>query len=153
MSPDMYREFCKPYHARWTAAVRRLAPTAKIILHSCGNVYPIIPDFIDIGINVLNPVQPRAVSMEPWRLKRDFGDALTFLGGVDIQQLLPYGTPEQVRGGVEKLIDALGPGGGFILAPSHQFQPDVPPANIVTMYDTAVAYGTHSPEPAVGKTP
>jgi uroporphyrinogen decarboxylase len=81
--------------------------------------------------------------MEPWRLKREFGYALSFLGGVDIQDLLPNGTPEQVRDGVRELIDTYGPGGGFILAPSHQFQPDVPAENIVAMYDTALEYGLY----------
>ena len=143
MHPDMYRKFCKPYHARVITAVRRAAPKTKIIFHSCGNIYPIIPDLIEIGIDVLNPIQPHATSMEPWRLKRDFGDALSFLGGVDIQELLPYGTREQVQDGVKELIDTMAPGGGFILAPSHQFQPDVPPENIVAMYDTALEHGRY----------
>jgi uroporphyrinogen decarboxylase len=149
MAPEKYREFCRPYHARWTAAARRAAPRAKIVLHTCGAVRPIIPDFIEIGVDVLNPVQPLATGMAPAGLKRDFGDALSFLGGLDIQELLPHGTPAQVRDGVRALIDALGPGGGFILAPSHQFQPDVPPENIVAMYDTAREYGTYPLAPGV----
>jgi uroporphyrinogen decarboxylase len=143
MSPQHYRKYLKPYHARVAAAIKRAAPRAKIILHSCGSIYPIIPDFIEMGVEVLEPVQPRAAMMEPWRLKRDFGDSLSFLGGTDIQELLPHGTPEQVRDGVKELIDAYAPGGGYILAPSHQFQPDIPPENIVAMYDTAREYGRY----------
>jgi len=149
MSPEMYRAFCKPYHARWMEAVRRLAPGRPIALHSCGNVYPVIPDFIEIGISILNPVQPRARSMEPWRLKRDFGRELTFLGGFDIQDLLPYGSLAQIRDGAKELIDTFGPGGGFIFCPSHQIQADVPPENIVAMYDAAFEFGRYPPADVV----
>jgi uroporphyrinogen decarboxylase len=143
MSPNQYRAFLKPYHRRWAEAVHRIAPHAKIALHSCGSIYPIIRDFIEIGVEVLNPVQPKAASMEPWRLKKEFGRDLTFLGGLDVQDLLPHGTPEQVRAGTRDLIETLGPGGGFILAPSHQFQPDVPSENIAAMYDTAAQQGRY----------
>jgi len=141
MNPDMYREFCKPYHAQWTEAVRRLAPNAAIALHSCGNVFPLIPDFIEIGVSILNPVQPKAQMMEPWRLKKEFGKDLTFFGGFDTQDLLPRGSPAEVREGARELIDTYGPGGGFIFCPSHQIQADVPPENVVAMYDAAYEYG------------
>ncbi len=141
MSPAQYRSFLKPYHRSWMEMAHRIAPDAKIAIHTCGSVYPIIPDLIEIGIEILNPIQPRAANMEPWRLKREFGRDLSFLGGVDIQDLLPHGTVEQVRDGVRSLIEVMGPGGGFILAPSHQFQPDVPPQNIVAMYDIALSEG------------
>jgi uroporphyrinogen decarboxylase len=144
MSPDMYRRFCKPYHARWAEAVRRLAPGTPIAMHSCGNVHPIIPDLIDLGVSILNPVQPRARMMEPWRLKRDFGRDLTFLGGFDIQDLLPNGTVQEIRDGAKDLIDTLGPGGGFIFCPSHQVQPDVSPENVVAMYDAAFEFGSYT---------
>lgn len=143
MSPGAYREFCKPYHARWVNAVRRFAPRARIVLHTCGAVFPLIPDFIDIGIDVLNPVQPLAREMEPWRLKREFGYAISFLGGLDIQELLPRGTPGEIRAGARTLIDTYGPGGGYIFAPSHQIQADVPPENVVAMYDAALEYGRY----------
>jgi uroporphyrinogen decarboxylase len=138
MSPAHYREFLKPYHRRWMEAIHALAPQAKIAIHTCGSVYRLIPDFIDIGVEILNPIQPQARDMEPWRLKHEFGRDLSFLGGVDIQDLLPHGTPDQVRSAVRELVDILGPGGGFILAPSHQFQPDIPAANIVAMYEPAL---------------
>ncbi len=143
MSPTAYRKFCKPYHARWIAAVRGIAPGARVILHTCGAVYPLIPDFIEIGVDVLNPVQPLARQMEPWRLKREFGAELAFLGGLDIQKLLPRGTPDEIRDGARELIDVYGPGGGFIFAPSHQLQADVPPQNIVAMYEAALEHARY----------
>jgi uroporphyrinogen decarboxylase len=143
MSPEMYREFCKPYQRRWIEAARQLAPKARIVLHTCGNVSAIIPDFIQIGVDVLNPVQPRAAMMEPWRIKRDFGDALSFLGGFDIQELLPFGTLSQILDGARELIDTYGPGGGFVFSPAHQILPEVPPENIVAMYDGALVAGDY----------
>jgi uroporphyrinogen decarboxylase len=147
MSPAQYRSFLKPYHRRWMEAVHAIAPDAKIAIHTCGSVYRIIPDLIDIGIEILNPIQPRAKDMEPRRLKAEFGRDLSFLGGVDIQDLLPHGTATEVSAATSELIGTLGPGGGFILAPSHQFQPDVPPANIVAMYETALMDGRYPLEP------
>jgi uroporphyrinogen decarboxylase len=138
MSPAMYREFCKPYQRRWIEEAKRLAPRARIVLHSCGNVHALIPEFIEIGVDVLNPVQPKAAMMEPVRIKRDFGDALSFLGGFDIQELLPFGTQQEIRNGARALIEAYGPGGGFVFSPAHQFLPDVKPQNIVAMYDEAL---------------
>ena len=112
MRPAQYRSFLKPYHRRWMEAVHRLAPHAKIAIHTCGSVYDVIPDLIEIGIEILNPIQPRAANMEPWRLKREFGRDLSFLGGVDIQDLLPNGTVDEVRAATRELIETLGPGGG-----------------------------------------
>jgi uroporphyrinogen decarboxylase len=143
MSPAMYRQFCKPYHARWCEEVRRLAPGKPIALHTCGNVYPLIPDFIEMGISILNPVQPLARMMEPWRLKREFGHDLTFHGGFDIQELLPHGTVQQIRDGAKALVDTYGPGGGFIFCPAHSIQAEVPPENVVAMYDAAIEFGRY----------
>jgi uroporphyrinogen decarboxylase len=139
MSLDLYRRFCRPYQERWIRAVRRLAPGARILFHSCGSVHAFIPDLIEMGIEVLDPIQPLAAKMEPWRLKRDFGDAISFVGGFDIQELLPRGTEAQIRDGAKALIDTLAPGGGFVFSPSHQLLPDVPPRNILAMYDGALA--------------
>lgn len=153
MSPARYRSFLKPYHRRWMEAVRALAPSAKIAIHTCGSVYDVIPDLIEIGVEILNPIQPLAVNMQPGRLKREFGRDLSFLGGVDIQQLLPFGTPDEVRTAVRELIATLGPGGGFIVAPSHQFQPGIPAANILAMYDTALADGIYPLRVGTGAAP
>ena len=143
MSPVAYREFCKPYQAAWVEAARGLAPDARIMIHSCGAIRPLIPDFIEAGFDVLNPLQPRARGMDLTALKREFGSELSLAGGLDIQQLLPFGSPAEVREGARALIDTLGPGGGYIFAPSHQIQPDVPSQNIVAMYDAALEYGRY----------
>jgi len=150
MSHDDYVQFCKPYTVEIIKNIRKhLRPEAKIILHSCGSVYYAIPDFIEIGVDILNPVQPLAKNMEPWRLKKEFGDKLAFLGGFDIQQLLPLGTVEEIREGVKKLIQEYAHGGGFIFATSHNIEPDTPPENIVAAFDAAYEYGKYPiPEPS-----
>ncbi len=141
MSPQAYRTFCKPYHGRLIAAIRRAAPRAKILMHSCGAISSLIPDLIEIGVDVLNPVQPKAVGMEPQTVKRAFGRDLSFLGGLDTQELLPFGSPAEIRDGVRELIDAYAPGGGYVFAPSHEILPEVKPENIVAMYDAALEFG------------
>ena len=144
MSVADYREFYKPYQAEIMRNIRKhLRAEAKIILHSCGAVYQFVPDFIEIGVDVLNSVQPLARNMEPWRLKKEFGDSIAFLGGFDIQQQLPLGTIGQIREGTKKLIEEYALGGGFIFATSHNIEPDTPPENIVAMFDAAYEYGKY----------
>ena len=143
LSPDAYRTFLKPYQAAWIAAARRLAPGARIAYHSCGSFREVVPDLIEIGVEVLTPVQPLARAMDPRGLKADFGRDLSFMGGLDTQRLLPRGTPEQVRAGARDLVDALGHDGGFIFAASHELLPDVPPANIVAMFEEAQEAGRY----------
>jgi uroporphyrinogen decarboxylase len=119
------------------------------MLHSCGSIRPYIPDLIDAGIQVLDPVQPLAANMDSRELKRDFGTRLAFHGGIDIQQVLPFGSEADVEQEVHSRIQAFAPGGGYILAPSHAIQADVPPANIVAMCRAAVKHGQYplkSPE-------
>jgi len=149
MSHTDYVEFYKPYTARIIKHIRKyIRPEAKIIMHSCGSNYYAQPDLIEIGLDVLNPVQPLARNMEPWRLKKEFGDKLAFLGGFDTQQLLPLGNKEQIREGAKKLIQEYAHGGGFIFATSHNIEPDSPAENIVTMFDAAYEYGKYPiPEP------
>jgi uroporphyrinogen decarboxylase len=108
--------------------------------HTCGSVRELIPDLIDVGVDVLDPIQVTAAGMDPRKLKAEFGDRLCFSGGVDEQDLLPHGTPEQVAQGVRELIDAMAPGGGFFLGSTHNFQADIPTENIVAMYRTAREY-------------
>jgi uroporphyrinogen decarboxylase len=110
------------------------------MLHSCGSIRAFIPDFISAGIEILNPVQPLAKGMEPAKLKADFGQELTFLGGVDVQQTM-RGPVEGVRDEVRRRIEELGRGGGFILAPSHNFGDDVPLENILAFFETAHEHG------------
>jgi len=145
ISPRMYRDQLK---GRWKLVldrIRALAPQAKLMFHSCGNVRPLLPDFVEIGIDIVNPVHIRAAGMEPLALKRDFGDALVFWGGgVDTQQVLPTGTPQAVKDDVRRNIDALAPGGGFVFAPVHNIQPDVPPENVLVMWETLQTYGRYS---------
>ena len=150
MSLADYREFYKPYSAEVIKNIRKyLRPEAKIILHSCGSVCYAMPDLIEIGVDILHPVQPLARNMEPWRLKRDFGGKIVFFGGFDIQQLLPLGIVEQIREGAKKLIQEYAVGGGFILGPTHNIEPDTSPENIVAMFDAAYDYGKYPiPDPA-----
>ncbi len=145
ISPRMFREQIKP---RWQVIfdrLRELAPQAYRFFHSCGNVRPLIPDFIELGVQILNPVHIRAGGMEPAALKRDFGDALTFWGGgVDTQDVLPHGTPQQVKEEVRRNIEALAPGGGFVFNTVHNIQADVPVENILAMYEALAEYGVYS---------
>ena len=143
ISPKMYRRMIKPYHAEIIAAVKARCK-AKIFFHSCGNVYPLIGDLIDIGVDVLNPIQVAAGEMgDTARLKREFGSRLTFCGGVDTQRVLPYGTPDEVRAEVRRRICDLAPGGGYIFAAVHSIQPDVPPENLCAMFDEALSCGKY----------
>jgi uroporphyrinogen decarboxylase len=97
-------------------------------------IHPLIPDLIDLGIDLLDPIQPVSPLMAPERLKADFGSRLCFHGGIDMQHLLPQGTPEDVRSEVSRYCEALGRNGGYLLGPAHLFQPDVPPENILALY-------------------
>ncbi len=125
------------------AALDRHAPHVKIMLHSDGAIRPFIPDLISAGVEVLDPIQAVCTGMEMVGLKRDFGDHLTFHGGIDTQHVLPFGTPEEVERAVIECINALGPGGGLIVAPSHFIQPDVPPENIVALYRAVHEHGNY----------
>ncbi len=144
ISPRMFRDQLKP---RWKVIfdrLRILAPNARRFFHSCGNVRPLIPDYIELGVEILNPVHIRATGMEPVALKRDFGDALTFWGGgVDTQGVLPNGTPQEVKDDVRRNIEALAPGGGFVFNTVHNIQADVPNENLLAMYDAIREYGVY----------
>jgi uroporphyrinogen decarboxylase len=146
-SPKMFRELFLPrLRRRWQAAREYLDTvnsSVKLMFHSCGGIRPFIPDLIEIGLQVLDPVQPRAAGMDSAELKREFGDRLTFHGGVDEQKVLPFGSEEDVEAEVRLRIRAFAPGGGYILAPSHYVQADTPPANIVAMCRAAQQYGQY----------
>ncbi|MEI8241752.1 MAG: uroporphyrinogen decarboxylase family protein [bacterium] len=133
ISPAMFHDLVRPYLEERIRHIR-LFTDAAFFHHSCGAIAPLIPDLIDAGVTILNPIQPRAAGMEPERLKKDFGSRLTFYGGVDTQELLPNGTPEQVAAETRKLIRVMGSDGGYILSAAHTFQEDVPVANIIAMY-------------------
>ena len=135
ISPDMFRRHLKPRMAEFVRLCR--SHGAAVRYHSCGGIVPIIPDLIEVGIDVLNPVQSLAAGMDPFALKDRFGERLTFNGGLDTQSLLPTGTVDEVRRETERLIAHMNHRGGFILAPSHVFQCDVPLANILAVYEVA----------------
>lgn len=143
MSPELYREMVKPYHAELFGFIKERTP-AKLYYHSCGGVAPHIDDLIDIGVDVLNPIQVAAKGMETVELKRRFGDRLAFWGAIDTQQVLPFGTVEDVRQEVRRRITDLAPGGGYILAGVHNLQSDIPPENIIAMYEEGGRFGTYA---------
>jgi len=144
-SPAMYRKFIKPRHTRLFSFIKKQAKVpVKIFYHSCGAVAPLIADLIESGIDILNPVQVSAVGMDTRELKKRFGKDLTFYGGgVDTQEVLPHGTPTQVRDEVRRRIEDLAPGGGFIFNTVHNIQADVPPANIMAMWEALQEYGVY----------
>jgi uroporphyrinogen decarboxylase len=136
ISPAVWRRHLKPRMAVFFDTLKRMNPDLKIAYHSDGYIEPIIPDLIDIGLDVLNPVQPQ--SMDPARLKKEYGDKLSFWGSVDEQHTLPFGTPEAVRSEVRNRIRTLGRNGGLILGPTHHIQLDTPMENLRALVDTIV---------------
>jgi uroporphyrinogen decarboxylase len=143
ISPAMYRSILKPLHAQLIATIRAHSK-AKVFMHSDGDVFPVLDDLIDVGVDILNPVQVSAGQMgDTARLKRRYGDRLSFCGGIDTNWVLPHGTPEDVRREVRRRIADLGPGGGYILASVHCLQPDVPIPNTLAMFDEAGVAGRY----------
>jgi uroporphyrinogen decarboxylase len=140
--PQMYRELIKPRHAKMMDAIKSRT-NAPVVWHTCGSSYDVLEDLFEMGVNAINPVQTSAAKMEPERLKADFGDKLTFWGGIDTFRVLPSGTPEEVAEEVRQKIKVLAPGGGFILNSVHNIQSDVPPENIVVMFEAAQKYGKY----------
>ena len=136
LSPSSYREFIKPYHQKYFSRIKELTD-AKLMYHTCGAVYTAIPDLIDIGVDILNPIQVTCKNMsDTKKLKEEFGDKLAFCGGIDTQQILPFGTPDEVEQETSRRIKDLASGGGYLLAAVHNFQAEVPPENIVRMFET-----------------
>ncbi len=143
ISPRMFRQQIKPRLKTLFARIKQLAPNTKLFFHSCGNVRPLLPDFVELGVDILNPIHITATGMEPTALKRDFGKDIVFWGGgVDTQGVLPNGTPQQVKDDVRRNADALAPGGGFVFNTVHNIQADVPPQNIVAMWEAVREYQT-----------
>jgi uroporphyrinogen decarboxylase len=142
LSPKLFREHIKPRLKRLFDFIHGKTD-ARVFLHSCGTFVPIIPDLIEIGVDVLNPVQPLAKDMDSKELKEKFGQKLTFHGGVDIQRVLPFGSVEEVRAEAKRRIDALAPGGGYVFAPAHNIQPEIPPEKVIAMYKAAEKYGRY----------
>jgi len=144
IAPDHFRQYYKPHFVRVLDFIKKKTPNVKIMFHSCGNVRPVIPDFIEMGIDILNPVHVNAEGMEPFQLKKDFGKDIVFWGGgVDTQHVLPNGKPLQVADHVKRNIEALAPGGGFVFTTVHNIQAEVPPENIEIMLDTLQKFGKY----------
>jgi uroporphyrinogen decarboxylase len=134
IAPSTWRRFLKPRMAEFVATLKRINPDVKVAYHSDGNIEPIIPELIEIGVDVLNPVQP--ASMDPARLKRLYGDKLCFWGTIDEQRTLPFGTPQEVRAEILGRLETVGRSGGLILAPTHHVQLDTPLENFWAMVRT-----------------
>jgi len=142
--PDLYRKMIKPKQKRLVEAIKKKTG-AKLFYHSCGATRALIPDLIEIGFDILNPVQVSARGMDTRGLKAEFGQDIVFWGGgIDTQHVLPFGKPQEVADEVKRRIDDLAPGGGFVFAAVHNIQALVPPVNIVTAFDTALEYGIYS---------
>lgn len=143
ISPDTFRTLLKPRYARLFSAIKGKTQ-AKLFLHSCGAVREVLWDFVECGVDILNPVQKSAAGMDLPELKREFGEDLVFWGGgVDTQRVFSTGTPDEVRDDVRRSIDALAPGGGFVFATVHNTQANVPPENFVAMWETLQEAGVY----------
>jgi uroporphyrinogen decarboxylase len=141
ISPKTYRTMCKPRHKQLISFMHSRS-NAKVFFHSCGSIRPVIPDLIEIGVDIINPVQVSSRGMDTAELKREFGRDLAFWGGgIDTQRVLGTGTPQQIRDEVTRRLADLMPEGGFIFTPVHNIQANVPPENIMAMWETLQEYG------------
>ncbi len=140
--PEIYKKFVKPRHKKLFDLIHSKTK-AKLYYHSCGNMEIFIPDLVEIGVEVLNPIQPECPDMDLAVLKEKYGDKLTFCGGIGSQSILPRGTAEDVENEVKRAIKAGASGGGYIVAPGHMIQPDVPPWNIDALYSAVIKYGAY----------
>jgi uroporphyrinogen decarboxylase len=144
LSRELYRRILFPRHQKLFRFIHAESPGIKVFMHSCGAISEVIPDLIEAGVDILNPVQTSAAGMDPVQLKKNFGKDLVFWGGgVDTQHVLPHGSPQQVRDDVRRNIDALAPGGGFVFMTIHNIQADVPPENLDAMLEAVEQYGKY----------
>lgn len=142
MRPELFRELMVPRYKRYFDFIKLKAPHIKVFFHSCGCVYPLLPDLIESGIDILNPVQVNAAEMgDTKRLKKEFGKDLIFWGGIDTQKVMPHGTPQDVKDEVKRRIDDLAPGGGYVFDTVHNIQADVPGENVLAMAEALDEYG------------
>jgi uroporphyrinogen decarboxylase len=147
MSPDMYRAILKPIHADLIAFIRERT-SAKVFFHSCGDVFPLIDDLVEVGVDILNPIQTSAGKLANLREVKDrWGDRLAFCGAVDTHRILPTGAPDEVRDEVRRVIGILAPGGGYLASSVHTVMNDVPAENVLAMVDAVREFGTYPIEP------
>jgi uroporphyrinogen decarboxylase len=142
ISPAMFSQFIAP-RLKLLVDLAHSHDT-KVMFHSCGSITAFIDVLIEIGVDILDPIQVSAANMDPARIKADHGSRICLHGSIDTQYVLPQGSPHQVAGNVRRMIDILGPGGGFILAPCHVLQTDVPSENVCAMYETGHEYGAYN---------
>ncbi|GAB4538974.1 MAG: uroporphyrinogen decarboxylase family protein [Anaerolineae bacterium] len=141
MSPQAFRTLIKPYYKDYFDFVKSRTD-AKIFFHTCGNAVDLIDELVEVGVDIINPVQVSAMGGTA-ELKARFGNKVTFWGAIDTQHVLPYGTVAEVEAEVQRRIRDLGPGGGYVVGPVHNIQPDVPPENIMAMAEATRKYGTY----------
>lgn len=141
MSVDMWRRFYKPGFRKFIELAHNFG--IKVMHHTCGAIEPLIPEFIDCGLDILQSMQPRAVGMDLKKIKKEYGKYICFQGGIDIQQTMPYGSVEDVTKEVTDRIRDLSPGGGYILCTAHNMQADTPLENVLALYKTAIKYGRY----------
>lgn len=141
ISPKLWRKYFKPRMAKLYSELKKINPNLKIAYHSDGNIYPIIGELIEIGLDILNPIQPKC--MDPYYLKKRYGKNLSLWGSIDIQRTLPFGTIEEVTSEVKERIKNLGPGGGFIISPTHHVQIDTSLENFFAFWNAAEKYGRY----------
>ena len=142
ISPAMWRKIFKPRIKQMFDSFRKTNPDIKIAWHSCGSILPIIPDFIEIGLDILNPLQPKAAGMTAEFLKETYNKKLVFFGGIDIQDLLPNKSIEEIKKEVQRIAGIYGKGGGYIIAPAHNIQDDTPVENILAFFEAVKALQT-----------
>jgi uroporphyrinogen decarboxylase len=144
ISPEMYRDLIKPRLTKLIRFIKSKQPGVKLMMHSCGSIFQIIPDLIDAGVEILNPVQYTAGGMDPATIKKLFGkDLVIWGGGIDTQKILPRGSIQEVRDETRRMLDIFMPGGGFVFAPVHAIQYDVPTENMLAMWETVKEYGSY----------
>jgi len=140
VSVEMFSELIKPYLKKRISYTKQFTDAA-FLHHSCGSVFPLIGELIDAGVEILNPIQPKATYMNPANLKDNYGEGIVFHGGIDTQDLLPFGNKESIEENVKSTIDILNNAGGYLFAAAHCIQEDVPPQNLVYMFEAARKFG------------
>lgn len=141
-NPELYRKLIKPRHKKINEAIKSVSD-ARILFHSDGDIHHFIPDFIEIGVDALNPIQPTNPNMEPAKIKQDYGRDLALWGTIDTQETLPTGTPEEVKKEVQQRIEKCASNGGFVISAVHNIQSEVPPKNIIAMVEAVHQYGKY----------